>query len=302
MNQLNPSHFFNRSSLYVALLTAWVAMFGSLYFSEVLGYIPCDLCWYQRIFMYPLTVILAVGLLRQDGNLPYYVLPLSIIGQGISTYHYLIQKTTIFGAPTVCRSGVPCTTSWINWFGFVTIPFLAMVGFFIITIMVLIALTSGEPDELANQPTPWWQVAGVIAAVMIAFAILYWFFGPPQPALALTEVATEAPISTPAETSASEDTSGSAAVDLAQGEEIYRTSCAPCHGVDARGIPNLGKNLVDSELVNTGTDVDILALIRQGVAVDDPRNTTGVVMPPSGGRPNLSDAELLSVVHWIRAQ
>src|SRR5690554_2379663 len=108
MNQLNPTHLLNRSSLYVALLTAWVAMSGSLYFSEVLGYLPCDLCWYQRILMYPLTVILTVGLLRQDGNLPYYVLPLSIIGQGVSTYHYLLQKTTIFGAPTVCRSGIPC--------------------------------------------------------------------------------------------------------------------------------------------------------------------------------------------------
>src|SRR5690606_38232441 len=128
-------------------------------------------------------------------NLPYYVLPLSIIGQAISTYHYLIQKTMIFGAPTVCRSGVPGTTTWINLYGFITIPFLAMIGFFIITIMALIALTWGEPDELAVRPTSWWQVAGVIALVVAAFAILIVLNGRAQTALALTEVPGSAQIS-----------------------------------------------------------------------------------------------------------
>ncbi len=297
MNQANPSALLNRTSLFIALLVAWVAMLGSLYFSEVEGYLPCELCWYQRILMYPLTVILAVGLLRQDMHLPYYVLPLSIIGQGFSTYHYLLEKTNIFGAPTVCRSGIPCTTAWINWFGFMTIPFLAMMGFFIITIMVLIALTAGEPDELADRPSPTWQVAGVIAVVVVAFAILTALNSRPAPTLALTEVSggTQSTAMTPA--SALPQTT-----DPDQGAQIFRESCAACHGQDARGLPNLGNTLVESELIATSSDAEILALIRQGIDLNDPRNTTGLVMPPSGGRPDLSDPQLLSVINWIRSQ
>ena len=115
-------------ALYVALLAAWTAMLGSLYFSEVSGYLPCTLCWYQRILMYPLTGLIAFGILRRDWHLPFLVLPFSLLGQAISTYHYLLEKTTIFGAPTACREGISCTTPWINWFGFITIPFLAMIG------------------------------------------------------------------------------------------------------------------------------------------------------------------------------
>jgi disulfide bond formation protein DsbB len=90
--------------------------------------------------------------------------------------------------------------------------------------------------------------------------------------------------------------------DPAQGAQIFKESCAACHGPDARGLPNLGNTLVESELINTATDAEILAQIRQGVDLNNPRNTTGLVMPPSGGRPDLSDAQLLSIVNWIRSQ
>lgn len=296
MSQFNLSSFINRSSLYIALLAAWIAMLGSLYFSEVAGYLPCELCWYQRILMYPLAAILAVGLLRQDAGLPYYVLPLSIIGQGFSTYHYLLEKTTIFGAPTACRSGIPCTVAWINWFGFITIPFLAMIGFFIITIMVLIALTAGEPDETVDRPTPWWSVGGVIAAVVVAFAILTALNSRPEATLALTEVP-----STEQSTAVSPASSFAQTTDPSEGAEIYKVSCAACHGPDARGLPNLGNTLVESELINTASDAEILAQIRAGVDLNNPINTTGLVMPPSGGRPDLSDPQLLAVVNWIRS-
>jgi disulfide bond formation protein DsbB len=83
----------DRRSLYLALLAAWVATLGSLYFSEVAGYVPCVLCWYQRILMYPLALVLAIGLLRRDPHLPVYVLPFSLTGLGIATYHYLLEKT-----------------------------------------------------------------------------------------------------------------------------------------------------------------------------------------------------------------
>ena len=126
MSRLND--WLNRNSMYIALVAAWIAMCGSLYFSEVAGYVPCLLCWYQRILMYPLAGLIAIGLLRRDWNLPYYVLPFSLLGIGVSSYHYLLEKTDIFDGAAVCRSGVSCTTQWINWFGFVTIPFLALVA------------------------------------------------------------------------------------------------------------------------------------------------------------------------------
>lgn len=130
-----------RSSLYIALLAAWTAMLGSLYFSQIAHFIPCTLCWYQRILMYPLALILLVGILRRDDKVAFYVLPFSLIGLGFSSYHYLLQKTTLFSGATACSSEVPCTTTWINWFGFVTIPFLALVAFAVITLTMLLFVT-----------------------------------------------------------------------------------------------------------------------------------------------------------------
>ncbi|NUQ39513.1 MAG: disulfide bond formation protein B [Caldilineales bacterium] len=143
-----------RLSLLIALLTAWVAMLGSLYFSEIAGFTPCTLCWYQRILMYPLTLILGVALLRREEGVAWYVLPLSLLGAGFATYHYLLQKTTLFGSGAVCRAGVPCTVAYINWFGFVTIPFLALTAFLIITLAMLFFLTAapaatGQAEEEA---------------------------------------------------------------------------------------------------------------------------------------------------------
>ena len=122
-----------RIYLLIALAAAWIATLGSLYLSEILHFIPCTLCWYQRILMYPLAIILLVGLLRKDKGVFFYVLPFSLFGMGFSTYHYLLQKTDIFTTSAVCETGIPCTTTWINIFGFITIPFLALIGFLTIT-------------------------------------------------------------------------------------------------------------------------------------------------------------------------
>lgn len=129
-----------RLFLIIALLAAWVAMLGSLYFSEIAGFVPCKLCWIQRILMYPLAVLLLVALLRRDDDIPYYVLPFSVIGICVSTYHYLLQKTDLFTESTVCSGGVPCNIDYINWLGFITIPFLALTAFIIITISMVFFL------------------------------------------------------------------------------------------------------------------------------------------------------------------
>ncbi len=125
---------------------AIAALLGSLYFSEIAGFIPCELCWYQRILMYPITVILLVGIFHDDWLVPRYVLPLSIAGMGVSTYHYLIQNN-IFGS-TVCSAGVSCAIRYINVFGFITIPFLALTAFTLITIF-MVGANSGYRRAIA---------------------------------------------------------------------------------------------------------------------------------------------------------
>ena len=78
-------------AIYVAFLQAWLATLGSLYFSEIRDFRPCLLCWYQRILMYPLIIILGVAIFRKDKNAAYYVLPMSIMGVAIAFYQYLLQ-------------------------------------------------------------------------------------------------------------------------------------------------------------------------------------------------------------------
>jgi disulfide bond formation protein DsbB len=290
------SDWLNRNSLYIALATAWIAMMGSLYFSEVRGYVPCVLCWYQRILMYPLAGFIAIGLLCRDFRLPYYVLPFSVLGFFVSTYHYLLEKTDLFGGAAVCKQGVSCTTQWINWFGFVTIPFLALIGFLIITIMAVIAYLNGEPAEEDAEGdrlrTPWLQVSGTVVAVLAVFAVLF-ISGQPTATVAESGSGT-APFAT------LDVTPGPQA--LADGARLYREACAGCHGNDAEGVQNLGNPLAGSEFVAGKTDADLLAFIRKGRELNDPDNTTGLVMPPSGGRPDLSDEHFLAIIAHIRAQ
>ena len=127
---------FGMTGRHIALLAAWIAMSGSLFFSEALGWPPCVLCWYQRILMYPLTLILAIGIWRRDRGLHLYVLPFSIIGAFVSLYHYLLIKTDWFPPPP-CAAGIPCTVDYLDWFGFINIPFMALMAFLIITGMMI---------------------------------------------------------------------------------------------------------------------------------------------------------------------
>jgi disulfide bond formation protein DsbB len=123
---------------------AWIASFiatlGSLYFSEILQYTPCELCWYQRIFMYPLVIILGIGVFKKDASIALYTLILSGIGGCISIYHYSIQKIDFLGEHSASCGIVPCTGEYINWLGFITIPFLALIAFIIIFVISLLLL------------------------------------------------------------------------------------------------------------------------------------------------------------------
>lgn len=132
--------------LYIALAQAIIATLGSLYFSEVMNLPPCVLCWYQRIAMYPLVVILAVGIIRKNRDIVLYVLPLSLVGLAISIYHNLLYWKIIPESIAPCMAGVSCTTKFFEWFGFITIPFLALTAFVVINICMIIFIKNNKQN------------------------------------------------------------------------------------------------------------------------------------------------------------
>lgn len=112
-----------------------VATLGSLFYSEILGYTPCELCWIQRIFMYPLVIIYSVALYKRDINIALPGSILSGIGLLISIYHYGLQKASFMQDNAGICGDVPCNLQYVNYFGFITIPFLAGIAFLLIFFM-----------------------------------------------------------------------------------------------------------------------------------------------------------------------
>jgi len=291
------SDWLDRNSLWIALAAAWVATAGSLYFSEVAGFVPCILCWYQRIFMYPLTLILAIGLLRRDRNLSVFALAFSLPGLGIASYHYLLEKTRLFDSAATCSAGVPCTTAWINWFGFITIPFLSLVGFLIITLMAVIAWHAGEPNDDETMVTPWRPVLGIVAVIVLAFGLLAQFNRQPAHAAEVFPV-----LQTSVDAAQTKVESRADAQLLADGQRLYQTACASCHGASGEGVSGLGNALAGSAFIHTQDDNALLQFIRTGRAADDPANQIGIAMPSNGGSPNLTDADLTAIIGYLRHQ
>jgi disulfide bond formation protein DsbB len=136
--------------LYVAFSIALTGTLGSLYYSEVAGFVPCTLCWYERILMYPLALITLIGIVKQDEGVADYVLPLSILGIGISTYHYLLQLG-VFPHEAVCSIGIPCDLRYVSYGGFVTIPLMAWAAFVVITGVAIASKWSQARAEMSGQ-------------------------------------------------------------------------------------------------------------------------------------------------------
>ena len=143
-------HDFRRLGLWLAWVVAAVATAGSLYFSEVANYVPCQLCWYQRIAMYPLAGVLLVAAVRRDWSARWYCLPMLIVGVGVSAYHYFIEWKPSFGE-RACSVGPACTDIWFRRLGFVTLAFMALSGF--IAILLLLFVQPNRTRQSSSSET-----------------------------------------------------------------------------------------------------------------------------------------------------
>jgi len=128
----------NWNILFICWLLVSVSALGSLFFSYVMEFAPCVLCWYQRIFLFPLVLILAIGLFPFDKKVVKYALPLAIAGWLTAAYHNLLYAGIIPESIQPCSKGVSCTEEYINLFGFLSIPMLSLLSFSTIVTLLII--------------------------------------------------------------------------------------------------------------------------------------------------------------------
>jgi len=131
----DASDLLDGMGIWLAWIVAVVATAGSLIYSEVVHFVPCRLCWFQRIAMYPLSIILLVGAIRREALVKYYALPLSVVGAVISIWHYLIQAFPSLESGS-CDLANPCSARYVEVFGFISIPFMAGAGFILISVLL----------------------------------------------------------------------------------------------------------------------------------------------------------------------
>lgn len=130
--------------VFIAWLIATVSTLGALFLGEVMGYTPCLLCWYQRIAMFPLVLVLAAGLFPFDARVVCYALPLALAGLGLALFHLAIIAGWIPESIRPCQQDVPCSDVVVVWLGFVTIPLLSALAFAAITGLLLLTHCKGS--------------------------------------------------------------------------------------------------------------------------------------------------------------
>jgi disulfide bond formation protein DsbB len=137
-------------ALALAFAVAAVSMLGSLYFSEIAHFLPCRLCWYQRICMYPLVPMLGIAAWRRDMAVRPYAAVLAVIGVPISSYHVVLEHFPSLES-SACDPDNPCSLIWVRRFGYVTIPMMALSGFLLILTLLAVARTGPDPDTDTNS-------------------------------------------------------------------------------------------------------------------------------------------------------
>jgi disulfide bond formation protein DsbB len=136
--------------LWGAFIVASIATGGSLFFSQIAHFVPCEFCWFQRVLMYPLSILTLLIAGRGDNRAARYLLPLPVVGAGTSVYHLLIENHVI-KEPQACTASGGCTVKWINEFGYMTIPTLALTAFLLL-IGFLVLASAGEAEAPATLP------------------------------------------------------------------------------------------------------------------------------------------------------
>lgn len=140
MTKLDQASNSNWTILFLCWLLAGFSTLGSVFFSHVMEFAPCVLCWYQRIFLFPLVIILAVGLFPLDKSVVKYALPLAIAGWLTALYHNLLYSGIIPESIQPCSQGVSCTEDYIDLFGFLTIPMLSLLSFSAIIALLIVLM------------------------------------------------------------------------------------------------------------------------------------------------------------------
>jgi len=137
--------FIQKNAVYIILAQVIIAILGSLYFSDIKGYEPCILCWYQRICMYSLFPIIIIAKMRNESKLYQYILPISILGFIIATYHNLLYYGFI--KFIFCTTGISCTSKYVEYLGFISIPLMSLIGFAFIILMSLIDMNYSKKNN-----------------------------------------------------------------------------------------------------------------------------------------------------------
>jgi disulfide bond formation protein DsbB len=140
----------------MAWIVAMLATIGSLYFSEIAHYEPCRLCWFQRIAMYPLAVILGIATFRVDRGIRIYGRVLAGIGAVIAAYHLALEWIPALDTGA-CGVGPACTLVWFRALGFVSLPFLALSAFLLIFTLLSVRGDTALHDDAAHAPDPSWR-------------------------------------------------------------------------------------------------------------------------------------------------
>lgn len=144
--------------LWLAAAVAITASLGSLYLSEIAHLIPCTLCWYQRIAMYPLAVILPIAAFRRDHGIRLYAAVIAGVGGVIALYHRLIQIYPQLDKTSCAAVGPPCSAPWFEVFGFISIPYMALSGFLLI-MALLWADRTNSPHDAPSSTQPETELA-----------------------------------------------------------------------------------------------------------------------------------------------
>jgi disulfide bond formation protein DsbB len=165
----------------LALVVALTATAGSLYLSESVGYIPCVLCWFQRIVMYPLVIVLAVAVLRRERVVAPYVVAVAAAGVTVSIYHYQLEWFPDQASVCSTTASVPCSVVWFRHFGVSSIPFLAGTAFLLIGTLLALAWHNeralaagagdGEPAEAQGDQVPAAPGRGLLASLAAMVAL-----------------------------------------------------------------------------------------------------------------------------------